>query len=42
MIFGQEMTLFKVNPNPDPHFGFFVNIWPGHKMVTTQGLQVFL
>ena len=22
MIVGQEMAIFKVNPDPDPHFGF--------------------
>ena len=28
MIFVQVMTSFKVNPNPDPHFDFFVNMGP--------------
>ena len=34
MTFGQVMTLFKVNPDPDPHFDFFVNMGPEVDLMT--------
>ena len=29
MIFGQIMTIFKVNPDPDPYFRFLCEHWAG-------------